>query len=114
MTWLEKLTWMRVFLFTGLGAAAWALLHIHFDKNGHADCDLFDIIKEHGKLSSLRLGYWLTLGIMSWIMIDLETDDKMTGAYFATYGSVCAGPIIARMFARTAGPETIEKERMPC
>jgi hypothetical protein len=91
---------MRVFLFLGLCAGAWALLHIHFDKNGYRECDLFDIIKEHGRISALKVGYWLTLGIMSWIMVDLQMDDHMEVGYFTVYGSVCAAPILAKMFAK--------------
>jgi len=61
--------------------------------------NLFDLLMENGRLSKLSVAFMTGLVVMSWIMIRLTIDGKMTEGYLGLYGSIIIAPVIARLFS---------------
>lgn len=68
--------------------------------------DLFDLIRENGRLSKIAVAFMVLLGASSWIMIRLTLDGKLSEGYFALYGTMWVGPVIAKMFSAPPPPSS--------
>ena len=75
---------------------AWSFYNAH---RGASSFNLFDLLMEHGRVSRIACLIMGAFGVLSWIMIRLTLDGKVTEGYFTAYGALFVAPIIARMFA---------------
>lgn len=60
--------------------------------------NLFDLIMENGRVSRLAcvfMGSWL---VLSYLIIRLQLDGKLTEGYYTAYAAACFAPIVAKLF----------------
>lgn len=76
---------------------AWSLYKAQ--KNPDFQFDLFDLIMENGKVSKLAVVFLGAFATMSWVLIRLAIDGKLTDVYYAAYGAIWVAPIISRLFS---------------
>lgn len=72
---------------------------------------LFDLLMENGRVSRLAcvfMGSWV---LLTWIMVRLTIDGKMTDGYFTSYAVSCFAGIVAKLFATQ--PENKPQEPQP-
>ena len=68
--------------------------------------NLFDLIMENGRISKLATAFNVGVLALTWIMIRLTIDGKMTEGYVGLYGSIIIAPIIAKLFSPPSAPGT--------
>jgi uncharacterized membrane protein len=68
-------------------------------KNPNFAFDLFDLVMENGKVSKLAVVFLGAFATMSWVIIRLTIDGKLTDVYYAAYGAIWVAPLITRLFS---------------
>lgn len=76
---------------------AWSFYRAHKDPN--SEINIFDLIMADGRISKMAVAFITTLGVTSWIMVRLTTENKLTEGYFTAYGMMWVAPMIARLFS---------------
>jgi hypothetical protein len=76
---------------------AWSMYRAQRDPN-FREFNLFDLIMEHGRVSRLACAFWLGVGVMSWVVIRMALDGKITDGIFIGYGTALVAPIVAKLF----------------
>lgn len=67
--------------------------------------DLFDLLRENGRVSKISVAFMLVLGVTTWLIIHLTLHDKMTEGYLTSYGMMWVAPLVARVvFQKTEMP----------
>ncbi len=61
--------------------------------------NLFDLIMENGRVSKLAAAFVVGVVALTWIMIRLTVDGKMTEGYVGLYGTIVIAPVIAKLFS---------------
>jgi hypothetical protein len=80
-------------------AVVWSLYRAHKSDTGvFAYFNLLDLLMENGRVSRIACVFLACFGILSWIMVRLTVEHKMTEGYFLGYAGACFAPIIAKMF----------------
>lgn len=89
---------------------AWSFYRAHRSHEGaFAEFNLLDLILENGRVSRLACVFLACFGILSWIMVRLTTENKMTEGYFMGYAGACFAPIIAKLFSGSSATATTTK-----
>ncbi len=61
--------------------------------------NLFDLVMENGRVSKLAAAFVVGVMALTWIMIRLTVDGKMTEGYVGLYGTIVIAPVIAKLFS---------------
>jgi hypothetical protein len=69
--------------------------------------NLFDLVTEGGRVSKLACAFVGGVMVLSWIMIRLTLDGKMTEGYVGLYGGIVIAPVIAKLFSPPPGAGTV-------
>ena len=75
---------------------AWSLYRANRDIENF---NLLDLVMVHGRVSRLACIALGAFVVMSWIMVRLAMDGKMTEGYLGLYGGLCFTPICAMLFS---------------
>lgn len=65
--------------------------------NPQVDLDLYDLIKENGRLSKIAVAFLVTLGTSSWYIVHEATDGTLTDIAFGAYLTAWVAPIVAHV-----------------
>lgn len=84
----------------------WSLYRAHKDKNGLRNFSLFDLVTENGRVSRLATVYVGGTLLVSWVMVKLTLDGKMTEGYLGLYFTGVIAPIISKLFSAPPPPST--------
>lgn len=68
--------------------------------------NLFDLLMENGRVSKLATAFNVGVLALTWIMIRLTVDGKMTEGYVGLYGTIVIAPVIAKLFSPAPPPGT--------
>jgi hypothetical protein len=87
---------------------AWSLYRAHRNNAGQfANFNLLDLIMDNGRISRMACVFLACFGVLSWIMVRLTIENKMTEGYFMGYAGACFAPIIARLFSPAPASSTL-------
>lgn len=75
-------------------------------KDPNISFNLFDLIMENGRVSKLAAAFVVGVLALTWIMIRLTVDGKMTEGYVGLYGTIVIAPVIAKLFSPAPPPNT--------
>ncbi len=91
----------------------WTLYRAHKDKNGLRHFNLFDLIMENGRVSRLASVFIGGTLVVSWIMVRLTLDGKMTEGYLGLYFAGVITPIVTKLFSPPPAPgvKTVEESK---
>jgi hypothetical protein len=94
---------MHVILAVVVAIIAFSFWRMH--RNPLVNFSLFDLVMENGKASKTGVAFMLTLGVTTWLIIDLEMKGKMTEGFLSAYGMMWVAPLVARViFGKTDLP----------
>lgn len=82
----------------------WSFYRAH--RNSEFSFNVFDIIMEGGRVSKTSCILMGSFFVISWIMIRLTLDGKMSEGYLGLYGAVCFSPVLVRIFTPQSVPHT--------
>ncbi len=101
-----RIDWMLIILAVGAVLVVWSFWHAH--RKPEFNFDAFDLIMENGRASRLALWYNLAGAVSTWVIVDLQTKDKLTEGMFGLWLTAWVGPIIAKLvFNKTEPPGTL-------
>jgi hypothetical protein len=83
---------------------AWSFYRAHLDQTNVIN--LFDLVMDGGRLSKMACVFMGAFAALTFIMIRLTLDGKMTEGYFTSYGGLCFAPLIAKLFSPAPSPGT--------
>lgn len=83
---------------------AWSFYRVQRDPG--ITFNMLDLLMENGRVSRTACVFMGSFAALTWIMIRLTVDGKMTEGYLTSYGAIFVAPIVAKMFA-TASPTTV-------
>lgn len=83
---------------------AWSFYRAHRSRD--FSFSAFDLIMDNGRVSRLACVFLACFGILSWIMVRLTIEAKMTEGYFMGYAGACFAPIIAKLFSGPSSTAT--------
>ncbi|MFA7269940.1 MAG: hypothetical protein WC073_11395 [Sterolibacterium sp.] len=92
-----------VLLLLGL-VLAWSFYRAHLDKT--SVINLFDLVMDGGRLSKMSCVFMGAFAALTWIMIRLTLDGKMTEGFFTAYGAIWVAPLVAKLFSPAPTPGT--------
>lgn len=96
------------FLMIAALAILWSLYRAHKDQNGLSAFNLFDLLMDNGRISRIASVFMGGFLLVSWIMIRLTLDGKMTEGYMGLYFAGIIAPIISKLFSPPAAPGTTQ------
>ena len=82
----------------------WSIYRTHNDPN--SAFNLMDLIMENGRVSKLAFAFMTGLVLLSWVMIRLTLNEKMSEGYMGLYGATIIAPVIAKLFSPPLVPGT--------
>jgi len=82
----------------------WSLYRAHRDPT--FALNLFDLIMENGRVSKLAFAFMVGLFVLSWIMVTLTLEHRMTEGYIGLYGAIIIAPVISKLFSPSPGAGT--------
>lgn len=88
----------------GIVALAVLLMTWKLHRDPTVSFNVFDLFMENGRLSRISTAFMLTLGITTWLMVDLELKGKMTEGYLMSYGGMWVAPLTARLIFNKTEP----------
>lgn len=100
-----KPDWMLIILAAGALLVVLSFWRAH--RKPGFDFDAFDLIMENGKVSRLALWYNLAGAVSTWVIVDLQTKDKLTEGMFGLWLTAWVGPIIAKLVFNKSEPGTL-------
>ena len=77
-------------------SVAWSLYRAN---RNIAKFNLLDLIMENERVSKMACIAMGAFIVLSWIMVRLAIDGKMTEGYMGLYGALCFTPICAKLFS---------------
>lgn len=94
--------WMLVLLLSLLLLTGVSIWRAHC--NPENQINIVDLVLEHGRMSRIAVAFMLTLGVTTWLMVDLEVRGRMSEAYLMAYGGMWVGPLVAKVIFNRADP----------
>lgn len=95
---------MLVLLLGLLALTAFSVYRAHC--NPENQINIVDLVLEHGRMSRIAVAFMLTLGVTTWLMVDLEIRGRMSEAYLMAYGGMWVGPLVAKVIFNRREPPT--------
>lgn len=86
---------MHILLGAILAVLVVILWHAHHNQN--IAFNLFDLLMDDGKVSRTGVAFMLTLGVTTWVIVDLAIDERLTEAYLTIYCTSWVAPLVARV-----------------
>lgn len=102
-----KIDWMVVALAGLLILTAVSVWRAHC--NPENEINIVDLVLEHGRMSRIAVAFMLTLGVTTWLMVDLEIKGRMTEGYLWAYGSMWVAPLVAKVIFNKSEPPALAK-----
>ena len=68
-------------------------------RNPDIEFNVFDLLMENNRVSKLAVAFMTGLVVLSWIMIVLTINNRMTEGYVGLYGGIIIAPVIAKLFS---------------
>lgn len=75
----------------------WSFYRAH--RSPGNEINLFDLVMVDGRVSKMATVFMGAFALMTWMMVRLTVEGKMTEGYFGTYGAIWVAPMIARLFS---------------
>ena len=101
---------MHVLLGATAAIIAFSFWRMH--KNPNVNFSLFDLVMENGRASKVGVAFMVTLGVTTWVIVDLTIKGKMSEGFLGIYGSMWVTPLVARViFGKSEPPAPNGKER---
>lgn len=95
-----------------LGTAVYALIALVISLwlyrahiNQSVDIDLYDLLKENGKLSKISVAFLVTLFTSSWYVVHEATEGTLSDVAFGSYLAAWVAPIVAHVLKGTPTPD---------
>ncbi len=98
-----KPDWMLIILAFGAVVVVISFWRAH--RKPEFEFNAFDLIMENGRVSRLALWFNISGAVSTWVIIDLETKDRLTDGMFGLWLGAWVGSIIAKL--------VFDKKEMP-
>ena len=85
-------------------AIIWSVYRLQ--RNPNVDFNLLDLLMENGRVSKVSAIVMGSFIVTSWLMVDLQINNKMTEGYIGLYGGMWVSPLLVRLFNPTPASET--------
>lgn len=69
--------------------------------NAHRRTDIqfnaLDLVLENGRVSRISVAFMAVLCVTTWVIVDLQINEKLTEGFFTAYGLMWVAPLVARV-----------------
>lgn len=99
-----KIDWMLTILAIGIALIVLTIWHAQ----RRPDFDVFDLLKENGKVSRIAFWFMAAGAVSTWVIIDQEIKGKLNEGMFGLWLTAWVGPLVAKLVFNKGEPTPLQ------